>query len=475
MNNPLKVALLSISPHNRAILEFFFAGAGKKLFTTVATEQAEALIVDFDHPGARQEWQDVSAANLKPAIVLSVKETAEDNIVWVPKPLTSQALAGAAEKVRQLLPKAEAVSSSGMEPSLDESEHGSDIASLRALLDTQAQDARPFGFSKQQALARKAPPVKAPPPVQARKEALVKTTETTVAEQPADVSVSAADTEHYLRTEDVYIPPPLDEEEIEEAADSTFQLEDAGQADDPIRTEQRWNRLCGQEQQIAAGNWHESTSLYTPENYLLNSLVDALKLSHQSKQYVQIKIDSNEYALLMPDVNLAYCSIDLTSDQFAELCDTPLKSGRVQLHLPSTTELAALEETVQRHAEHTYDMESLIWTTSLLTSRGRLNRNADLNQPLRLKHWPNLTRLEQFPHVMQIAAAWQQRAGTVFDVSGWLDIPQRYVIAFYNASHTLSLFAVEQATPQLKEKTAPKKNRGLFSRLLKRLLGGGAK
>ena len=475
-NSPLKVALLSISPHNRAILEFFFAGAGKKIFTTVAPEQAEALIVDFDHPGTRQEWQDQIGVSLKPAIVLSVKEITEEHTTWVPKPLTSQALAGAAQKIRQMLPEPEAAIPG---PEKQSAKH--DISSLRALLDVQTQDAQPFGLSRQN--IRKAPsaPAAIPAPnvtgtlhssfpdrAEDRANAGGNHSSAEVTER-----VSVTD-DNLLRTEDVYIPPPLKEEDIAEEVEKPKFGENAD--DDPIRLEQRWNRLCGtEEQRVYARDWHESTLLYTPENYLLNSLVDALKLSQQSKQYVQVKVDTQEYILLMPDVNLIYSSIDMTSEAFSALCDTPLKTGRVQLHLPSTAELSVLEEVVQRSAELTYDMESLIWTTSLLTSRGRLSRNADLNQPLRLKHWPNLTRLEQFPHAMQIAAIWQQRSGTVFDVSDWLDIPQRYVLAFYNASHTLNLFVVDRGKPKPKEKAAPKKNRGLFSRLLKRLLGGGSK
>ncbi len=488
MNNPLKVALMSISPHNRAILEFFFAGAGKKIFTTVAVEQAEALIIDFDHPGGRQEWHEQNADNFKPSIVISVKETVEDHIVWVPKPLTSKALADAAEKIREIMSVTETAIQAGsisLQDSAQQAESAENIASLRALLDKQAHELRPFGLSGQQEF--KAPPAStAQGPMSM--DALVKTaqSEAPVAESVVDASAHTDEQseQHFLRTEDVYIPPPLDESELAEVTDSesSFSFDSAEAEDDPIKQEQRWDKLCGREEDVSRHNWHESEALYVPENYLLNSLVDALKLSHQSKQYVQVEISNDEtlsgrqYILLMPDVNLVYSSIKLMSDEFTALCETPLKTGTVQLHLPSTTELATLEEVLKRDAERTYDMEALIWTTSLLTSRGRLSRNADLTQLLRLKQWPNLTRLEQFPHAMQIAAAWQQRAGTVFDVSDWFDIPQRYVIAFYNAAHTLSLFGIEQTpSPQAEEKSAPRKHRGLFSRLLKRLLGGGAK
>ncbi|MEZ5479979.1 MAG: hypothetical protein R3E95_21600 [Thiolinea sp.] len=462
-DRPLRVALLSISPHNRAILEFFFAGAGKKIFQTVDVTQAEAVIVDFDHPGAQQEWQDMAASQPKPAIVLSVKETDAHNTVWVPKPLTSQALAKAALHIRNLIPRETAEAVSTLAEQKQDSERN--IASLRALLDAQQQEKQPqpFGLSRQQ--VRKAPPAGNP----MRKQPA----------PPPKPAITPPEDEQRLRTEDVYIPPPLEGEALEQADDQQgFSATLANEPDhrEQARREKRWTELCGtREETVSQQNWHESPLLYTPENYLLNSLIDALKLSQQSRQYVQIRIDNGEeYILLMPDVNLAFSTLELDSERFALLCDTPLQSGRLQLHLPSTRELEQLEETVQRDAQLTYDMEALIWTTSLLTSQGRLSRNADLTQSLRLKHWPNLTRLEQFPHVMRIAALWQQQPGNLFEITRRLHIPQRYVIAFYNASHTLGLFTAEEQTPQSRnETTAPKKNRGLFARLLKRLLGGG--
>ena len=56
-SGPLKVCLLTISPHNRAILEFFFAGAGRSLFKAVPAAEAEAFILDNDYPGAKEDWE----------------------------------------------------------------------------------------------------------------------------------------------------------------------------------------------------------------------------------------------------------------------------------------------------------------------------------------------------------------------------------------------------------------------------------
>ena len=122
------------------------------------------------------------------------------------------------------------------------------------------------------------------------------------------------------------------------------------------------------------------------------------------------------------------------------------------------------------------DLEAFVWVSSLLTARGRLGRGVDIEQKISLKYWPNLTRLEQFPHIMRIAALWNQRPASALDIAKALSIPQRYVFAFHTAANALNLFEMDQNKLKSREKEMPKQeNRGFFSRLLKRLLGGGTK
>lgn len=466
LNNPLKVALLSISPHNRAILEFFFAGAGKHIFQVVGIDEAEALVVDFDHPGARQEWEEQTQAAPVPAIILSVKACDIENTVWVPKPLTSQALVQSADQVSEMLPDAD--SRDDAEVDTAQQRTATDMSPLRELLDSQREDTQVFGLSSWQQRQKE------------KASAYEEDSATLVLADSEDDTAAPELEEQLIGSENVYVPQPLsDDEALPE--DAGLQL---GQVTSPAaeseldreKQEQRWELLCGKAApRITSENWQESAQLYTPENYLLNSVIDGLKLSRTSNQYVKVIMDGGDYVLLMPDVNLAYSSIDLYSEQFAELCRTPLQSGSAELHLPGAAELSELESIIGEDALQTYDLEGLIWTITLLTSHGRLNRNADLSSRLRLNDWPNLTRLEQFPDIMPIAALWHHKSGNVFDFCESLDVPQRHVIAFFNGAHTLGLFTVDHGNVQQEEQAAPKKNRGLFSRLLKRLLGGGTK
>lgn len=453
--NPLRIALLSISPHNRAILEFFFAGAGKQLFKVSSLAEADTLIIDFDHPGADLEWQQRSNA-AKPGIVLSVREVRLANTIWVPKPLTSQALTKAAEQIRALLPKTATTAERDYVPTPT-----AQPVTTRTSVATQ-----PFGLSQ-----RKPRPSMLLDFGKEDADTLTQTqAKPTIAEKPLakEPLKPTAPTKPLVR--DSAQPAP-----VAEPVDSSFLTfgEIATPEKNQAQLEQRWNLLCGTQSDVNPANAQAVIQRFTADNYLLKVLLNALQQAKQSGTAVQLKFDSYDQILLLPNLNLAYTNLDLDSDHFAALCNTPIQAGKVHLHTPIAAELPALEQAYLADKEHTHDLESILWTVSLLASHGRLNRDANINQRWVLKHWPNLTRVENIPHVMRISAAWQQRPGTVFDVAKWLDIPQRYVFAFYTAASVLGLMAIDEGKVEYQEKEAPKKNRGLFSRLLKRLLGGG--
>ncbi len=455
---PLKVALLSISPHNRAILEFFFAGAGKNLFKVVSIDDADALIVDYDHVGAHDDWNQ-HAGGQKSGIILSVHAVDMPNTVWIPKPLTSRALTEAADKVHGLQ-----VTATPTKPA------ASPIAARR---ENEAREA-----SK---------PAEIPPPRPLPGSF----------PQPFGVSSGNARPARKLRSLVISLPDDEDEEEedtkaasvqpqapaippVFDPAEAEISMEEIARPVEPSVSpevaERRWRELCGDHEDIDnPSDWHMEAFLFTPENYLLNNILEAVRLARQSAQGVQLQFPAGGYAFLMPDTMQVYCSLDTRSDGFAMLCNNPVQTGQVTLHIPNTDELHGLGEIARLHADDILDLEGFVWVISLLTARGRLSRNVDVKQKVALKHWPNMTRLEQFPQVMRIAALWNQRPGTVFEIAKALGIPQRYVFSFYTAASALNLFEMDQTKLKSREKEKPKESRGLFSRLLKRLLGGGSK
>lgn len=452
-SGPLKVSLLAISPHNKAILEFFFSGAGRNLFKVVTLAEAEAVILDYDHPDAKNDWQQHAASGM-PGIMLSVHAVEEDNCVWIPKPLTSKALTEAAGRVRELQAgREEAVPATERpaSPVAASPDAGMAAEPNEELVVFGSGSPQPFGMPKNPSRHLRSLVIDLPEDDQ---------DEGTL--PGASPGVAPPD------NEGPEVFDPAEEEISLEEVDRP--VEDGGLSQEEV--EKRWKLLCGEQDDVRTP---PEAALFTPENYLLASIMDAFRLARESAQSVQLKLSDEDYVLLMPKQGQAYCTLDTRSEDFARLCSSPVQGGRVVLHIPSNAELGQLEGQVKGNADSILDLEGFIWVSSLLTARGSMARGVDLNQKVALKHWPNMTRLEQFPNIMRIAALWNQRPGTPFDIAGSLDVPQRYVFSFYTAANALGLFEFDQANLRSREKEKPKESRGFFSRFLKRLLGGGAK
>ncbi len=115
--------------------------------------------------------------------------------------------------------------------------------------------------------------------------------------------------------------------------------------------------------------------------------------------------------------------------------------------------------------------DALLWELSLWAARGRLPVDTDLNQPVKLKHWPNITQYIDFPNAVKIAAAWSKNTLSIKEITDKLKIPQRYVFSFYVASQAINVldFNKEAAPPIEKteaEIKAAGKKVGIFRRIL---------
>lgn len=466
--DPLKVTLLAISPHNRAILEFFFSGAGRNLFKIVPAAEADAFILDNDHPEARDDWERHSQFG-KPGIMLSVHPVDQANCVWIAKPLTSKALTDAVTQVHELLNNP-IDHTAPPQPAVTEKPTAVDspptaTQTFPPILEDEVEDnaalpdasvaQQPFGMASYSSSSSK---------LHAFMSAPVDDDEDEIDfSKPAKSETD--DTQGAVEEKAAVFDPAEEEvslEEVDRPADVGLSPEEA---------EQRWKLLCGDQEDVSNP---ENAVLFTPENYFLSSILDAIRLMRDSQQAVQLQLSEKDYALFMPEKSFAYCTLSLESDEFIALCNNPLQNGRVELHIPSSEELEQLEQQANRDSDALLDLESFIWLSSLLTAKGSLARNVDIHQQVILKHWPNMTRLEQFPQVMRIAALWNQRPATPFEMAQALGVPQRYVFSFHTAANALGLFEFDQAKLKSREKEKPKENRGFFSRLLKRLLGGGA-
>jgi hypothetical protein len=126
-------------------------------------------------------------------------------------------------------------------------------------------------------------------------------------------------------------------------------------------------------------------------------------------------------------------------------------------------------------------LDLLLWSLALWSSRGRVPVDTPLDEPIRLKRWPNLTRLPGVPGAMQMAALWYKQPMDLLTTAVKLKLPYRHVFSFYTACYALNLVEIEQIvslrsaesevvsdSPQATvQEKAP--NRGLFARILNKI------
>lgn len=120
-------------------------------------------------------------------------------------------------------------------------------------------------------------------------------------------------------------------------------------------------------------------------------------------------------------------------------------------------------------------LEALTWRLALWASRGRLPAGTVIEQPVVLKHWPNLSRLLLPPHAVQIAGLWARRAKPLAATPGLLGIPQRYVFSFYSACAAQDLILADRrARPRSAATEAPPagERQTLFRMMLDKLMQG---
>lgn len=94
-------------------------------------------------------------------------------------------------------------------------------------------------------------------------------------------------------------------------------------------------------------------------------------------------------------------------------------------------------------------MQALMWQMAIWSCRGRLLAGIRLDTPLRLRHWPNLTRLAPLPHAVRIAAFWSRTPANLKVTATLLGLPVGALLDFVAATHALGL--LEQVRPEDRE------------------------
>lgn len=428
----IPVALLGMNERSLALLNMFFEGQGRKHFEVVEERRARAGIFDLDTPGSEKLWHAYHELYRWPCIVLSVRERKLPDAIWVQKPLVVDTLAEAA---KQLGIELDRVSQPAAVQVVPESAPKSGWARLRAL------GSRRTGRDQAAQLSQTA---SAREPVQQPKAAA----------KPAPAEV-------------VPLRPSLPvEAPLVAAKPAPRRTQTAGQRQDFCRENVREasplnKQYCGFSADLDLG---DAQLFYTSRGHFQSALTAAWRKAHEVRRRVLLRAMNEKFVLLCPNTGLA--TTNFSNKTLRSLCVMTLSRGDVSAEL-----LGEKADAPRAPDAVTINADALLWNVALWTSKGRLPKGTDPASQVRLRHWPNFTRLTRTPHAMRIAALWAERGAGLGDTARLLGVPQRYVFAVYSAASALGLTELYEKPVEVSTAVEGHQHRGLFSRLLRRFAG----
>lgn len=217
------------------------------------------------------------------------------------------------------------------------------------------------------------------------------------------------------------------------------------------------------------------TAHYRKNDYLQGALQSAIRLAVRKKRILRLNCGwkpitifphSGEVWVNADDKQLrAFCVVPIGSMTSIDMNKARSSSVSVTAVNPDT--LSGVQD-----SEKFQPIDALLWKIALWTSNGRVPAGIDLNHPVYLSCWPNLSRLVVIPHSLRIAALMIEHPRTLPDIAKLLKVRQQYVFSFFSAAAALGLAGQakrESDRVVAADEVPARRNGGLLQRIIRRL------
>ncbi len=427
---PLRLAVYGFDDRSRETLRLAFDGPGRGRGIIVDESAAEASIFNMDSVNAAELWRDYRQRfPERSTIIMAIKDPQIEGTVYIPKPVRIDALMKAVEKVRSVVIPAEEVA------------------------DTIVREVQPEPVVASQAGG-----------TVVRSEAVAANKENT-AELPVR-PVEQVSTEEEPKNEPA---------STEQAAQKKRVGEDVSVKD---RADADTKPAAAPPKAAKPKPVKRRETYYDPLELLQGKIQEAL--DHANKKYVavqlNIQVDDGDWQSItfLPGVKRVLTT--LSEEQLKHLCTMPvdLLNCKTKIHKGDETFNMIRKVTDEKSGQ---SLDVFLWKVAVWSSVGRLPAGTNLSEPVKLKHWPNLTRFYPIPNAMRIATLIIDQPRPLPLVIKVLNLPQSHVFAFYSAANAIGLVANREGVGEspVAEQVTPQKHKhhSLFGRILKRLRGSG--
>lgn len=205
---------------------------------------------------------------------------------------------------------------------------------------------------------------------------------------------------------------------------------------------------------------------YEPMSFLIGHVQNALAIARKEKLPVRMLGVCQDSIIIDPEKNELLAGMN--ERHLRALSSVPNPAAKFTLGVIGHDELISQS----RDDCFCYSLDAILWKMALWAARGRVPAGTSFTHPVMLGSWPNLTRLQVFPHATHIAAFLLRQPRSLLNIVETLNIPQRYVFSFYSAANAIGLaYPVQQKEDVAIQSTPIKqhKERKLLSKILGRL------
>jgi|GEM_PF-1455514 len=413
---PLTVSLTGMSDRTQALIEYYIDRSNNRYFAIGRSiNTCDVILVDHDHPGtatklATRKWR----AGI-PLIVLAVGDRQIDGAIMVRKPLDSAGLEKAAVSALEQLvnnSQIDITSQEGIDVDNDHlSNAATELPSRRAPAPAPVPEPEPEPEPDNSTNAADAGIL----PILSKVEPSASMSSSTLTKMPA-----------YFRTDD-----------IAHAGGSTQPSSAAIN-----RYKAKIEQMCGLPRTLEQlHNPFNPDHRFDIRHCLSRRIASALAERTSDLKAVQYTLSDIEIYLL-PTLGKVYTSVSLENKQNVDRVFRECKEADilvVEHYLPTVNgAIARLNEV----ARHSFGAHAFCWLGALFFAQGRLPVGLDIDSVCKLRHWPNMTRLELIPSCLEIAAAWADAAASLRQVVERVGCEPRYAASFLNAACTIDVMDI---------------------------------
>lgn len=249
------------------------------------------------------------------------------------------------------------------------------------------------------------------------------------AEQPAP---ERANTPAYFRTNDAALPGPP-------TLSTLKKIE---------RYRAKIDLLCGPPRtfdELRAP--HDLAHRMDRENCLSQTIASIVFNPEPKLKAVQIKLP-NADIFLLPTLNKAYSSLSFEYKSNVKRVFRDWDEADVTILKYDKAEVNNVIDTLNRSPRYGFTAHSFCWLSALFCSQGRLPIGFDIDSVCKLRHWPNITRLELTPYCLEIVAAWADKPATLPQIVDQVGCEPRHAVSLFNAACTIGVMTIEDKHDQ---------------------------